>query len=46
MDKMYQLAENVEYIIDAGCPVGDINMKINLLREYGKSNFKLEKSIK
>ncbi len=46
IEKMYELVDSVDYVIDAGCPIGDINKKITLIKEYSRSKFKLEKVIK
>lgn len=34
LEKMYRLADSVDYVIDAGCPVGETNRKINQIKDY------------
>ena len=46
LEKMYRLADSVDYVIDAGCPVGETNRKINQIKDYCKSNFKLENHLR
>ena len=46
LEKMYRLADSVDYVIDAGCPVGETNGKINQIKDYCKSNFKLENHLR